>query len=92
MQPQVIVIQSVPMDLAEIQQPVPLMWFNKHNAGPKYTKVFLGKQEPKKDPVSGEWTLDLLQHADEQEPSIQGIFPRHLEIPRGKAAKRQRRR
>ena len=87
----VIVIQSVPFNLAELKEPIPLMWYNKHHAaGRKWTKVFLGQQVPKKDPKSGECMLDLLQHVDEKEPSIQGIFARHLEVPHNKHNKRQR--
>jgi len=84
----VIVIQNVPMDVEKITEPVPLMWYNRHHsAGQKYTRVFLGKQVPKKHPKTGEWMLDLLQNAADQKPSITGIFPRHLEVPH----KRQRR-
>lgn len=84
----IILIQNVPMDLAKIKEPIPLMWYNRHTHGRnKYTQVFLGAQLPKKHP-SGEWMLDLLENEDQKQPGITGIFPRHLELP---PPKRQRR-
>ena len=85
-----IIIQgNVPMDLSRLEQPIPLMWYNRHNDGAKHTRVFLGKQAPKKHPETGEFMLDLLSSADATAPSILGIFPRHLSVP---YPKRQRRR
>ena len=38
----VIVIQEMPFDLTQLQEPIPLMWYNRHNTGKKWTKVYLG--------------------------------------------------
>ena len=75
------------MDLNELTEPIQLMWFNRyHNPGKKFTPVLLGKQNPQKDPTTGEFLIDLMGSPGEKEPSIKGIFPRHLSMP----TKRQR--
>ena len=83
----IVLIQGgVPMDLNELTEPIQLMWFNRHNPGKKFTPVLLGKQSPKKDMATGEFLIDLMGSPSEKEPSIKGIFPRHLSMP----TKRQR--
>ena len=51
----------------------------------------LGPQVPDLDPETGEAMLDLRMHVDEEEPSIRGIFARHLEIPHTQNKRRRRR-
>jgi hypothetical protein len=68
----VIVIQNVEVNLAKIKEPIPLMWYNRHNKGSKYTQVFLPPQAPKKHP-DGEVEVDLLEYESQKEPSITGI-------------------
>ncbi len=69
----VILIQNVEVDLAKIKEPMPLMWYNRHNKGSKYTQVFLPPQVPKKHP-DGEVEVDLLEYESQTEPSITGIL------------------
>jgi len=68
----IVVIQNVEVDLAKIKEPMPLMWYNRHNKGSKYTQVFLPPQQPKK--VDGEVEVDLLEYENQKEPSITGIL------------------
>ncbi len=68
----VIVIQNIAIDPTTIQKPIPLMWYNRHNKGPKKTKVFLPQQVPKRRP-DGEVEVNLLEYESQKEPSIIGI-------------------
>ena len=76
----VIVIQNLPVDLQSLEEPLPLWWYNKHNNGHKYTKVFLPPQTPSKCENTGEITVDLMATKNEKLPSIQGIYPCHLSL------------
>ncbi len=39
-----------------------MVWFNRHNSGHKFTRVFLPRQEPGIDKATGEYTVDLLEN------------------------------
>jgi len=62
--------------------------YNYHNAGNKYTKVYMPSQMPKKDKQTGEWTVDLLEDQFQKKPTILGIFPKHLFLPQGSKRRR----
>ena len=55
-------IQNLPLDIQKLPAPVEMIWFNRHNSGHKFTRVFLPPQEPGIDKATGEYTVDLLQN------------------------------
>ena len=85
----IIVINNTQLDLQAIPEPVALWWYNRHNEGHKYTRVWLPPQEPRTE--NGQVMVDLLESKWETTPSIQGIYPCHLSLV-DKASKRPRRR
>ena len=76
----------------EATDALPVLWYNfhGHDTGATSRRVFLPPQTPRQHPVSGEWMVDLVEHAGQKKAVFEGIYTKYLTFA-PQAAKRRRR-